>query len=306
MKQVKMGPSTLTVPAEALGIMRMNQKTVDEAVNAIQAAYDNGIKFIDSADVYGNGKSETVFGEALKKTNIRRDQLFIQSKTGIVPGHRYDFSVKHIIQGVDGILDRMQIDYLDSLVLHRPDVLMDPEEVATAFDRLQASGKVRFFGVSNFNVNEIELLKEAVIQPIMFDQLQLSLMHTGMIDFNIHTNMTDQKSLDHDGQLLNYLQRKHITLQAWSPFQYGFFEGSFINNPKFPKLNKVLQDLAVKYQVGKNAIAAAWILRYPAQIQVLVGSMNPKHIADSAKGADIELSREEWYKLYLAAGNDLP
>lgn len=306
MKQVKMGPSTLTVSAEALGIMRMNQKTTKEAVDAIQAAYDNGINFIDSADVYGNGKSETVFGEALKQTNIKRNQLFIQSKTGIVPGNRYDFSAKHIIEGVNGILKRMQIDYLDSLVLHRPDVLMDPEEVATAFDRLQASGKVRFFGVSNFNVSEIQLLKEAVIQPIMFDQLQLSLMHTGMIDFNIHTNMTDQKSIDHDGQLINYLQRKHITLQAWSPFQYGFFEGSFINNPQFPKVNKVLQELANKYKVGKNAIAAAWILRYPAQIQVLVGSMNPKHIADSAKGADIELSREEWYKLYLSAGHDLP
>ncbi len=306
MKEIKMGPSTLTIPAEAMGIMRMDQKSISEASQAIQVAYDNGINFIDSADIYGGGKSEKIFGKAFKEAGISREKVFIQSKTGIVPGQGYDFSKEHIIAGVDGILDRMQIDYLDSLVLHRPDALMDPEEVAEAFDQLQASGKVRFFGVSNFNPSEIELLQSAITQRIMFDQVQLSLMHTGMIDFNFHTNMLDERSVNHDGQLLNYLQSKHITLQAWSPYQYGMFEGSFIDNPKFPKVNELLQKLADKYDVGKNAIAAAWILRLPLNVQILVGSMNPAHIADSAKGADIELSRQEWYDLYLAAGNDLP
>ncbi|AJY61663.1 aldo/keto reductase [Lactobacillus helveticus] len=306
MKQIKMGPSTLSIPAMALGIMRMDQKSVTEAADAISAAYGEGINFIDSADIYGGGKSETIFGQALKQTKISRDKLFIQSKTGIVPGKRYDFSKKHILTAVDGILERMQIDYLDSLVLHRPDILMNLEEVAEAFDTLQAQGKVRFFGVSNFNVSEIELLKTAVTQPIMFDQLQFGLMHTGMLDSIVHNNMTDEKSVDHDGQTWNYLLRDKITLQCWSPFQYGMFEGTFINNPKFPQLNEELEKLAEHYQVGKNAIAASWILRCPGQIQILVGSMNPKHIADSAAGSDIQLTKQEWYDLYLAAGNDLP
>lgn len=306
MKQIKMGPSTLNIPAMALGIMRMDSKTSDQAADAINAAYDSGINFIDSADIYGGGKSEEVFNAAFKKTRISRDKMFIQSKTGIVPGKRYDFSKDYIISQVDGILNRMGIDYLDSLVLHRPDVLMDSEQVAEAFDKLQANGKVRFFGVSNFNASQIELLKTHVTQPIMFDQLQFGIMHSGMVDFNIHTNMTDDRSIDHDGQTLNYLQTHRITLQAWSPYQYGFFEGTFINNPKFPKLNEELQKLSDKYHVGKNAIAGAWILRYPAQIQVLVGSMNPEHIKDSAKAGDIALTKQEWYDIYLATGNDLP
>lgn len=306
MQTIKMGPSTINIPEIALGIMRMGDKTIEQAQAAIGAAYEAGINFIDSADIYGDGKSEEVFGQALKKSNISRDKLFIQSKTGIVPGKRYDFSKEHIISAVDSILERMRTDYLDSLVLHRPDVLMDPEEVAEAFDQLQASGKVRFFGVSNFNANEIELLKTAVTQPIMFDQIQFGLKHSKMIDSILHTNMEDNAAIDRDGQLLTYLQRNKITIQAWSPFQYGMFAGSFIDNPKFRELNAELLKLANKYNVGKNAIAAAWILRYPAQIQVLVGSMNPEHIKDSAAGSDVELTRQEWYDLYLAAGHDLP
>ena len=302
MKQIKMGCTTLEIPAMALGIMRMDQKSVPEAQAAIQAAYDAGINFIDSADIYGGGKSEEIFGQALKGMNIQRDKLFIQSKTGIIPGKRYDFSKKHILESVDGILERMQIDYLDALVLHRPDALMDPEEVAEAFDELQASGKVRFFGVSNFDTAQFELLQNSLSQRLMFNQLQFGLKHTGMIDFGMHMNMEDDASIDRDSQFLDYARLHKITVQAWSPFQYGIFEGTFINNEKFPKLNVELEKLADKYGVGKNAIAASWILRHPANIQMLVGSMNPKHIQDSAQGADINLSRQEWYDLYLASG----
>ena len=302
MKQIKMGCTTLEIPAMALGIMRMDQKSVPEAQAAIQAAYDAGINFIDSADIYGGGKSEEIFGQALKGMGIQRDKLFIQSKTGIIPGKRYDFSKKHILESVDGILERMQIDYLDALVLHRPDALMDPEEVAEAFDELQASGKVRFFGVSNFDTAQFELLQNSLSQRLMFNQLQFGLKHTGMIDFGMHMNMEDDASIDRDSQFLDYARLHKITVQAWSPFQYGIFEGTFINNEKFPKLNVELEKLADKYGVGKNAIAASWILRHPANIQMLVGSMNPKHIQDSAQGADINLSRQEWYDLYLASG----
>ena len=302
MKQIKMGCTTLDIPAMALGIMRMDQKSIPEAQVAIQAAYDAGINFIDSADIYGGGKSEEIFGQALKGMSIQRDKLFIQSKTGIVPGKRYDFSKKHILENVDSILERMQIDYLDSLVLHRPDALMEPEEVAEAFDELQASGKVRFFGVSNFDTAQFELLQNSLSQRLMFNQLQFGLKHTGMIDFGMHMNMEDDASIDRDSQFLDYARLHKITVQAWSPFQYGIFEGTFINNEKFPKLNVELEKLADKYGVGKNAIAASWILRHPANIQMLVGSMNPKHIQDSAQGADINLSRQEWYDLYLASG----
>lgn len=305
MKQIKMGCTTLDIPAMALGIMRMDKKSIPEAQVAIQAAYDSDINFIDSADIYGGGKSEEVFGQALKQMNLKREDLFIQSKTGIVPGKRYDFSKEHILKGVDGILDRMGIDYLDALVLHRPDALFDPEEVAEAFDQLQASGKVRFFGVSNFDSAQFELLQNSLSQRLMFNQLQFGLKHTGMIDFGMHVNMLDNPSIDRDGQFLDYARLHHVTVQTWSPFQYGMFEGAFINNDGFPKLNAELQKLADKYNVGKNAIAAAWILRHPANMQMLVGSMNPEHIKDSAKGSDIELTRQEWYDLYLAAGNYL-
>lgn len=306
MKYIKMGPTTLEIPAMALGIMRMGSKSVAEATKALKTSMEHGINFIDSADIYGGGKSEEVFGEALKQGKIARQDLFIQSKTGIVPGKRYDFAKEHILAGVDGILSRMGIDYLDSLVLHRPDILMDPEEVALAFDRLQASGKVRFFGVSNFNPSEIKLLKTAVSQPLMFDQLQFGLMHSRMIDFNVHTNMEDEPAINHDGQILNYLMAHKITMQAWSPFQYGFINGTFIGNPDFPEINQALEDLGSKYGVGRNAIAAAWILNHPAKIQMLIGTMNSAHIADSAEGADVKLTKQEWYDLYLAAGHDLP
>lgn len=317
MKTTKLGKTSLNIPAMALGIMRMSEKTPEEAAQAIQTAYDNGINFIDSADIYGQGKSEEIFGKALKLTNIKREDLFIQSKVGIIVssershgsrvfGSRYEFSKDHILRAVDGILERMKIDYLDSLVLHRPDALMDLAGVKEAFDILQAEGKVRFFGVSNFNPEQFRMLQNVVSQPLMFDQLQFGLMHTGMIDFGLHTNMIDSASINHDGELLEFLRNNHVTLQAWSPFQYGNFEGTFINNPDYPKLNDELEKLAQKYNVGKNAIAAAWILRWPGQVQVIMGTMTPVHIADSAKGADIKLTRQEWYDLYFAAGHDLP
>lgn len=317
MKTTKLGKTTLNIPTIGLGIMRMEAKTPEQAAQAIDTAYENGINFIDSADIYGQGKSEKVFGQALKLTHVKREDLFIQSKVGIVIdpkrshgsfvfGARYEFSKEHILKAVDGILERMGIDYLDSLLLHRPDPLMDLEGVKEAFDILQAEGKVRFFGVSNCNPGQFRMLQKAVSQPLMFDQLQFSLMHTGMIDFGLHTNMADAASVNHDGELLEFLRTNRVTLQAWSPFQYGYFEGTYINNPKFPELNQELQKLADKYDVGKNAIATSWILRWPGQAQVILGTMTPAHIADSAKGADVELTRQEWYDLYLAAGHDLP
>ncbi|WEV51367.1 aldo/keto reductase [Lactobacillus sp. ESL0731] len=313
MKQIKIGQTNFTGSAIALGIMRMNALTTDEAVTALETAHDVGINYIDSADIYGHGKSEEVFGKAFKQSSLTRDDFYIQSKTGIYENPeldykttRYDFSKKHIIEAVDGILSRMGIDYLDSLLLHRPDALMDPAEIGAAFDELQAAGKVRHFGVSNFNPMQVALLQQGISQKLLINQLQFSVMHTGPVDFGIHTNMTDARSIDHDRGVLDYSRLHNMTVQSWSPFQYGQIEGNFINNPKFPEVNAALQKLADQKGVSKNAIAAAWILRHPAKIQVVIGTMNPEHIIDSAKGADISLTAQEWYDIYLAAGNDLP
>lgn len=317
MKQVNLGSTTLKIPAMALGIMRMEAQSPANAAQAIDTAYANGINFIDSADIYGQGKSEEVFSAALKQSSVKREQLFIQSKVGVIIdqkrshgsfvfGSRYEFTKKHILEAVDGILNRLHTDYLDSLLLHRPDTLMDLDGIKEAFDILQASGKVRFFGVSNFNPQQVEMLQEKLTQRLMFNQLQFGLMHTGMVDFGINTNISNADGTDHDGGLLEYCRRKHITIQTWSPFQYGYFEGTFINNPDYPELNAELEKLADKYGVGKNAIAAAWILKHPANMQMIMGTMNPQHIADSAKGGDIVLTNQEWYDLYLAAGHKLP
>ncbi|RMC51601.1 aldo/keto reductase family oxidoreductase [Lactobacillus sp. ESL0228] len=313
MKQIKIGNTSFTSSAIALGIMRMNKLTIDSAVKTLETAHDVGINYIDSADVYGHGKSEEVFGDALKKSSLKREDFYIQSKTGIYEDPtldykttRYDFSKQYIINAVDGILKRMNIDYLDSLLLHRPDALMDPAEVGAAFDELQKDGKVRHFGVSNFNPCQVDLLQAGISQKLLINQLQFSVMHTGPIDFNIHTNMTDNRSIDHDRGIFDYSRLHQMTVQAWSPFQYGQIEGNFIGNPKFPQVNDTLEKLAKLKGSSKNAIAAAWILRYPANIQVIIGTMTPEHIIDSAKGADIELSAQDWYDIYLAAGNDLP
>ena len=317
MKQVQLGSKTLQIPAMGLGIMRMSESTAQTAAEAIKTAYEHGINYIDSANIYGQGKSEEIFSKGLKISKVNRENLFIQSKVGIVIdpnrshgsfvfGRRYEFTKDQILNSVDQILSRMQVDYLDAVLLHRPDPLMDLEGIERAFDILQANGKVRFFGVSNFNPQQFAMVQDAVNQRLMFNQLQFGLMHSGMIDFGINTNRSDADSIDPDGGLLDFCRRKQVTIQAWSPFQYGNFEGTFINNPDYPKLNAKLQELADKYQVGKNAIAAAWILKHPAQIQMIMGTMNPKHIADSAAGADVTLTNQEWYDLYLSAGHILP
>ena len=306
MKQRYIGQTNWQTSAVALGIMRMNSLSPEQAAKAIDTAYDSGINFIDSADIYGDGDSEKVFGQALKQSSVKREDLFIQSKGGIVSGKRYDFSKQHLIDAVDGSLKRLGVDYLDSFLLHRPDPLMEPDDVAEAFDELQTSGKVRHFGVSNFNPQQFLFLQENIDQRLLINQLQFSIMHSGMIDFGLHTNMADDRSINHDGGLLAFSRRMGVTVQAWSPFQYGTFAGTFINNDKFPELNDKLQELADKYGVSKNAIAAAWILRHPADIQVIIGTMNPEHIADSAKGGDVNLTKQEWYDIYFAAGNDLP
>ncbi|EAD5716614.1 aldo/keto reductase family oxidoreductase [Listeria innocua] len=305
MKRITIGNSDLTASEISLGCMRMADLSKEEANKVINTALENGIDFFDHADIYGGGKSEEVFADAIDMNATVREKMILQSKCGIRQGF-FDFSKEHIISSVEGSLKRLKTDYLDTLLLHRPDTLFEPEEVAVAFTELEKSGKVRHFGVSNQNPGQIELLKKYVDQELIANQLQFSIMHTGMIDTGFNVNMTIDPSLDRDGGILEYSRLNNMTIQAWSPFQYGFFEGVFLDNDKFPELNKAIDKIAADKGVTNSAIAVAWIQRHPASFQTVVGTMNPGRIADIAKASDVTLSREEWYEIYRAAGNQLP
>jgi predicted oxidoreductase len=234
-----------------------------------------------------------------------REKMIIQTKCGIRKGY-FDFSKEHILEAVDGSLKRLRTDYIDVLLLHRPDALVEPEEVAEAFDILESSGKVKYFGVSNQNPMQIELLTKSVKQKIHFNQLQLSITNTGMIDAGINVNMQIDRSVVRDGSILDYCRLKDIIIQPWSPFQYGFFEGVFLDNPKFPELNETINAVAADRGVTNTAIAVAWLLRHPARMQPVLGTTNVQRVKDSCQASGITLSREEWYQIYLAAGNKLP
>jgi len=289
----------------SLGCWRSSNLEDKQAERLIATAVEEGIDFFDNADIYGGGKSEEILGKAVKALGIR-DKILIQTKCGIRSG-RYDFSKDHILEAVDGSLKRLGTDYVDVLLLHRPDTLMEPEEVAEAFDTLYKKDKVRYFGVSNFNPMQIELLQKYLPYKIAANQLQLSLTNSSMIDAGINVNMETIPAIDRDGGVLDYCRLKDITIQAWSPLQYGVFEGTFIDNDeKFPELNNKLQDFAEAKGVTKAAVACAWILRHPAKIQVIAGTTDPAHLTEVCRAADIHISHEEWYELYRAAGNKIP
>lgn len=304
MKQIQLGQSNLKVSDIALGCMRMSNLEISEAAKVLDASIAGGINFFDHADIYGGGESEVVFSKAIKELNVSRENLILQSKCGITK-QGFNFSKGHIVDSVDGILKRLDTDYLDLLVLHRPDALMEPEEIASAFNELEKNGKVRQFGVSNQNPQQIELLKTAIEQPLVVNQLQFGLKHTGMLDEGFNVNNIYQGEQPSAG-LLEYSRREKMTIQAWSPLQYGYFEGVFIGHEKFPELNAALDKLANKYEVSSSAIAIAWISRHPAKMQVLLGSMNVSRIESMIKATDVYLTHEEWYELYKVAGNILP
>jgi len=285
--------------------MRISDLSDKEAAGLVQTALEEGINFFDHADIYGGGKSEEKFAQAVSLNNINREDMIIQTKCGIRPGC-FDFSREHILEAVDGSLKRLKTDYIDVLLLHRPDTLVEPEEVAEALHPLLSRGKGRNFGVSNQNPMQIELLSHYLNQKIIANQLQLSITNTGMIDAGLNVNMQIDPSIVRDGSILDYCRLKNITIQAWSPFQYGFFEGVFLDNDKFPELNQKIDDIAAAKGVTNSAIAVAWILRHPAKIQTIVGTTNASRLKDICKASGVELTRQEWYEIYRAAGNKLP
>lgn len=305
MKTITLNNTNLSIPEIGMGCMRIVElENVDAVKGWVDTVLEHGINFFDHADIYGKGRCEELFGQVL--TPSLREKIILQSKCSIRPGIAFDFSKEHILNSVDGILKRLNTEYLDILLLHRPDALMEPEEVADAFRILKESGKVRHFGVSNQTPMQMELLSKYCDEPLLINQLQLSIAHCPMINSGINANMYNDSGINRDGGVLEYCRLKDITIQAWSPFQYGMFEGIFLGNEKFAELNKVIDNLAEKYNVTNSAIAVAWILRHPAGIQTIVGTTNKDRIAQISKASEIRLTREEWYALYMAAGNKLP
>jgi len=305
MRTIQLGSSGLQVPVVGVGCMRIQTLSPAEAERFVQAALELGANFFDHADIYGGGACEEMFAEAVHMSPSVRETLLLQSKVGIRAG-MYDFSKEHILSAVEGCLTRLKTEYLDVLLLHRPDALVEPEEVAEAFNILESTGKVRLFGVSNHKPMQIALLKKFVRQPLHVNQLQLSIAHAALISNGLHVNTSEDAALDRDGSVLDYCRLHDITIQPWSPFQHGFFGGVFVNNPDFPELNACLNQLAEKYKVSSTTIALAWLLRHPAKMQPIVGTMNPVRLKECVQAADVHLSREEWYNIYSAAGYSLP
>ena len=308
MKMINIANGPQDASAIILGCMRMPALSVADAAGIIRTAAENGINFYDHATCYGNGEAETRFGDAFPQTGLKREDVILQSKCGLhFDRKEFDWSRDDILQSAEDSLRRLKTDYLDVLLLHRPDLLYDPEEVAEAFDTLYTEGKVRCFGVSNVTPGQLELLKKYVKQPLVINQLQFSLDQTQLIDPGLYlNNLTTDRSTDRDNGLLDYCRLHDITVQAWSPLQFGMFGGCFIDHPDFPELNRALGELGEKYGISKAAVAIAWILRHPARMQAIVGTMNPQHLAYICTATDIRLTHQEWYKLYLASGKFLP
>ncbi len=309
MKISTMPQTDLAASNIILGLMRIADLTDDEIRNLIAAARDEGINYFDHADIYGGARNECErrFGGAVKLAPADREAVIIQSKVGIRDGY-FDFSKEHILTSVDESLNALQLEYLDVLLLHRPDTLVEPEEVAEAFDQLHAAGKVRHFGVSNHTPGQTELLKKHVNQPLAINQVQLSITHAPLITQGIAANMGGlDQSVSRDNGILDYSRLNDITLQAWSPFQKMFFDGVFLGDREnYAELNDVIDELAATYDVPPTAIAVAWITRHPANMQVVLGTTKIERVREAALGSDLPLTRPEWYRLLTAAGHTLP
>lgn len=308
MRYITLGQDDKELSEIVLGMMRIKDKSVKEVEELVETALSVGINAFDLADIYGRGRCEELLGLVLKNRPDLREKMWIQSKCGIrIEEFTYfDFSKDYIIKSVDGILQRLKIDHLDSLLLHRPDALMESDQVAEAFDLLYKQGKVRDFGVSNQNPMMMELLKKDVKQPLAVNQLQLSAAFTPGFESAFHVNMEDSQAAMRDGSIFEYCKLHDVVIQAWSVLQFGYFKGNFVGNEKFQALNQVLDRLAIKYGVTSSTIAISWILRYPVKMQAVVGTTNPKHLREVSRAANFSLTRKEWYEIYLAAGNNLP
>lgn len=309
MDYMMLGEHLPSVSRLAIGCMRLGHKTAQEVATILSVAQEVEINFYDHADVYASGDSERQFAQGRNLARIPREKLILQSKCGlqdVQTDYHFDSSKKQILTSLEGSLQRLQTDYLDVLLLHRPDTLIEPEEVAEAFYQLQKEGKVRFFGVSNFNPSQIELLQSYLSQPLIVNQLEFGPAHTLMVDAGLNVNSKNPLGIVYDGGVLDYCRLKKITVQAWSPFQIDLKQGTFMEHSAYQELTETLGQLAVEKQVSIEAVTLAWILRHPAMIQPIIGTTNPKRLEKMVLAGDVSLSRKEWYRIYKSAGNPLP
>ena len=309
MRTIQLGGSDpLAVSAVALGCMHLAELDEAAASRLIHTALELGVTYFDHADIYGAGASEALFGRVLAAEPGLRNKLLLQTKCGIVPGVMYDWSKEHIVASVEASLARLHTDHVDALLLHRPDALWEPEELAEAFHRLRREGKVLRFGVSNQSPAQMALFRHYLGEEPAADQLQFSLTNANLVRAGLEVNMVTPGAVDRDGGALDYCRLHGIAVQAWSPFQYRTQSerGVFVGNEKFPELNAALDEVAAAHGVSPTTVAAAWLLRHPAQVQVLTGTTRPARLAEVCAAADVTLTRREWYRLYLAAGHILP
>lgn len=306
MNRVKIGCSDIEVSQFGIGMMRANSKSPSELRSFLDKALLLGVDFVDHADIYGgDNPSETLFGKVMKDEPSLRDKLVIQTKCGICSGY-YDSSYEHIVESVNQSLKRMNVDNIDIILIHRPDALMEPEQMAKAFDELANAGKVRYFGVSNMNPSQIQLIQSCVKQPLITNQVEMSVVHAPAIDAGIHVNMMDEGAVMRDGDIINYSRLNGMTLQCWSILQISLQKGGFLGNESYKELNAVLDKLANKYGVSSAAVAVAWLLRHPAGLIPIAGTLNIDHLEQLAHAFDFVLTRQEWYEIYLSANRILP
>ena len=311
MEYIEFGSNKTKVSKVVLGLMRIPELRDDKSkiIELLNTAHDLGINFLDIADCYTKGFAETLLGDVFNTDKSLRDKFFLQTKCGIRKDAEptiYDFSKDYIVKCAEDSLKRMNTDHIDCLLLHRPDVLMEPEEVGEAFNKLKAEGKVLNFGVSNMNPYQMQLLQSGLDCEICANQVQMSVCHTPMIDSGINVNMANDPAIMRDGGILEYCRLHKITVQAWSVMQYGFFKGVFVGSPLYLKLNEVLNRIAEEQNVTATAVAIAWVLRYPGLMQAVIGTTKPHRVTESAKATDVKLSKHQWYEIYMAAGNSLP
>ena len=310
MRYIEFGEQKAKASEVMIGLMRIKEMSVLEVTELIEAALDEGINALDIADVYGRGTCETILGEVFAANPGLRDRVFLQSKVGIrkePDGFTwYDFSKEHIIEAVDAGLARMGVDHVDSMLLHRPDVLMEPDEVGEALETLKDQGKVLDWGVSNLNPAMLGRLERCVPVKLATNQVQLSCAFTPAFNGAFNVNMENDAAIMRDGGIFEYCEDRDMVIQAWSTMQYGYFEGVFLGSPKYPELNAKLEELAEKYDVTPMAVALAWVLRYPAKMQAVIGTTKPSRVREAARACDFELTRKEWYEIYCSAGNVLP
>lgn len=326
MKKMPLADRGITTSRLVLGCMSfgggwksnepITEEVILEAERAVDAALSIGINMFDHANIYARGKAEATFGEVLKRRPGLREKIIIQSKCGIrfaegsIPG-RYDFSKDHILKEVDGILKRLGIEHLDILLLHRPDPLMDPEEVAEAFGRLKSSGKVRYFGVSNMNAAQIRFLQQALPDKIAVNQIELSLAHLDFLDEGVHVNQKAGTSVHFSEGLLEFCQMERIQIQAWGPLAQGRFSGRAIQDEPehIRKTAELVRKMAAEKETTPEAIVLGWLMKHPAMIQPIIGTIRPERIkacADAERQSQL-MTREEWYSLYVSArGKALP